>query len=189
MCSLFLFSTKNSLFWENLFQKIKIVSLSWNLVPTLIRICRIQWCCSLFPFLPKIPFLGIFGLKNQNCQFKLKFGTYNNSNMQNSMVMLSFWPEIPFLGKSGPKNKNCHFRLKFGNRLIWLSKIQWRCSLVLFSTKDTIFGQIWLKKIKILNLRIHWRLIFGNAMLFLHYDLEKHYFTHFLLVFKIWYLD
>ena len=37
-------------FWANLIQKIKIVSLTLNLVPRLIRICRIQWWCSLFPF-------------------------------------------------------------------------------------------------------------------------------------------
>ena len=37
-------------FWANLVQKIKIVSLSLNLVPKLIRICRIQWCCSFFLF-------------------------------------------------------------------------------------------------------------------------------------------
>ena len=30
-------------FWANLAQKIKIVSLSWNLVTRSIRICRIQW--------------------------------------------------------------------------------------------------------------------------------------------------
>ena len=35
-------------FWVNLVQKIKIVSLSWILVPRLIRICRIQLRCSLF---------------------------------------------------------------------------------------------------------------------------------------------
>ena len=37
-----------------------------------------------------IPFLGKLGPKNQNCQFKLKFGTYTNLHMQNSMVMLTF---------------------------------------------------------------------------------------------------
>ena len=37
-------------FWTNLVQKIRTVSLSWNLVPRLIRICRMQWCCSLFLF-------------------------------------------------------------------------------------------------------------------------------------------
>ena len=36
-------------FWTNLIQKIRIFSLSWNPVLTLIRI-RVQWCCSLFLF-------------------------------------------------------------------------------------------------------------------------------------------
>ena len=30
-------------FWANLFQKVKTVSLNWNLITRLIRICRIQW--------------------------------------------------------------------------------------------------------------------------------------------------
>ena len=29
---------------------------------------------TFFYFRPEIPFLGKFGPKNQNCQFKLKFG-------------------------------------------------------------------------------------------------------------------
>ena len=36
-------------FWANLVQKIKNVSLNWNLVPRRIWICRIQWCV-LFTF-------------------------------------------------------------------------------------------------------------------------------------------
>ena len=60
------------------------------MVPTLIRICRIQWCCSLFLFSSGNTFLGKLGPKNQNYQLKLKFGTYANSNMQNSMVMFTF---------------------------------------------------------------------------------------------------
>ena len=40
-------------------------------------------------FRPKIPFLGKFGPKNQNFQFKLKFGTETNAGMQNSMVVLN----------------------------------------------------------------------------------------------------
>ena len=38
------------LFWANLVQKVKIISLGWNLIPQLIRICRIQRWCSLFSF-------------------------------------------------------------------------------------------------------------------------------------------
>ena len=43
-----------------------------------------------FRFRPQISFLGKFGPKNQNCQFILKFGTWINSNMQNSMAMFNF---------------------------------------------------------------------------------------------------
>ena len=74
-------------FWVNLIQKVKINSLSWNMIPTLIRIRRIQWRCSLYAEFNhaenrlKIPFLGKFGPKNQDYQFKLKFGTYFNSNI------------------------------------------------------------------------------------------------------------
>ena len=35
--------------------------------------------------------MGKFGPKSQNYQFKLKFGTYTNSNMENSMMMLTFF--------------------------------------------------------------------------------------------------
>ena len=35
-------------------------------------------------------FDGKFGPKNQNCQFKVKFGTLTNLNMQNSMVVFTF---------------------------------------------------------------------------------------------------
>ena len=38
----------------------------------------------------ELPFLGKFGPKNQNCQFKLKIGTKTNLNIKNSMVMFTF---------------------------------------------------------------------------------------------------
>ena len=77
-------------FWANLVQKIKIVNLSRNSVSTLIRICRIQWWCHFFCFRLETSFLGKFGPKNQNCQFKMKFSIQTKSNMQNSMVVLIF---------------------------------------------------------------------------------------------------
>ena len=36
-------------------------------------------------------FLGKFGPKSQNYQFKLKCGTCTNSNMQDSIVMFTFF--------------------------------------------------------------------------------------------------
>ena len=119
----------------------------------------------------EIPFLGKFGPKNQNCHFKLKFGTNTNSNMQNSMVMFiffCFWVEIPFLGKFGPKHQNYHFKLKFGtysnsrmqNSMVMfiLPVFDWKCA----------FWANFVQKIKIITLswnlvptliracRIHW---------------------------------
>ena len=44
-------------FWANLFQKVKNVSLNWNLVTRAIGICRTQWWCSRFFILDwKYPF-------------------------------------------------------------------------------------------------------------------------------------
>ena len=60
--------------------------------------------CWLFQFRPEMSFLGKFGSKNQNYQFKLKFDTYTNWNMQNSVVLFYlsvstskfFCPKITF---------------------------------------------------------------------------------------------
>ena len=59
---------------------------------------------AIFPFLKRNNlFVQIWSKKNnQNCQFKLKFGTYTNSNMQNPLVFLfsvldgkhSFWANL-----------------------------------------------------------------------------------------------
>ena len=54
-------------FLGNLVRKIKIDSLSWNLIPRLIWICEIQWWCSVFQFMTGNTFLGKFGPKNQSC--------------------------------------------------------------------------------------------------------------------------
>ena len=45
-------------FWVNLLQKVRIVSLSRNLTPMLIWICKIQWWCSFFQFSTKNYFSG-----------------------------------------------------------------------------------------------------------------------------------
>ena len=42
----------------NLVQKIKIINLSWNFMPRLIRICRIQWWCTVSPFSTGHTFFG-----------------------------------------------------------------------------------------------------------------------------------
>ena len=63
------------LFWVNLVQKLKIISLNWNFVPRPIQICKIPLWYSLFRFLTGNTSLGKLGPKNWNCQFELKFRT------------------------------------------------------------------------------------------------------------------
>ena len=45
-------------FWVNFVQKIKIVTLSWTLIPILVWICKSQWWCSLWRFSTENTFLG-----------------------------------------------------------------------------------------------------------------------------------
>ena len=135
-------------FWANLVQKVKIISWSWNLVARLIRICIIEWCCSLFGFWVEIPFLGKFGPKNQNCHFKLKFGTNTNSNIQNSMLMFIFlvfdW-KYRFWANLVQKIKIVILSWNLVATLIRACRIQWWCSFFLFLIGNTLFWEIWSK--------------------------------------------
>ena len=73
-------------------KKLKL-SLELKCCTRLIRICRInEKMCGVrfFCFRPEKPFLGKSGQKNQNCRFKLKFGTKTNLNKLNSMMMFFF---------------------------------------------------------------------------------------------------
>ena len=52
--------------------------------------CRTQWRCSFSLFSTEVLLFGKFSPVNQNCQFKLKFGTSTNLNIQNSMEIITF---------------------------------------------------------------------------------------------------
>ena len=58
-------------FWANLAPKIKIVSLSWNLVPRPIRIYTIQWWYCLFLFSTKIILFGQIWSKKTKLKVKV----------------------------------------------------------------------------------------------------------------------
>ena len=73
--NVFVFNWKYHL-WANLVKKLRLVSLSWNLLPGLIRICRIQYWCSLF-FVHKPPFWAHL-LNAKICSFA---HTRNESNL------------------------------------------------------------------------------------------------------------
>ena len=139
-------------FWANLVQKISIISLSWNLVPTLVRICRIQWRCSLFLFLSGNTLFRKIWSKNQYHQLKLKFGTLTNSNMQNSVVMFIFFVfdrAYAFWANLVQKLKIVSSRWNSRLKLTQICRIQWWCSLFLFLTRNIPFGEIWSKKSKL----------------------------------------
>ena len=85
-------------FKANLVQIIfKIVNLSRNLVPrqksmvkSKINMQKLVELFILFVLDRKHPFWANLVQKNQNSQFKLKFGTQTNSNTQNLIVVFTF---------------------------------------------------------------------------------------------------
>ena len=97
----------------------------------LYKICGLHFFC----FRPEKPVLGKSGQKNQNCQFKLKFGTKTNLNKQNSMMMFNFSVfDHKYLSWANLVQK---FKIVFSNwnlvqRLIRKCKIQWWCLFFLF---------------------------------------------------------
>ena len=89
-------------FRASLVQKIKIISVSWNLGSRLIRISRIQLWSSLFLVLTGNTLYGQNWLQNSKL-FKVKFAIKTNSNVWNWMMMFSFsvfdlkypyWPNL-----------------------------------------------------------------------------------------------
>ena len=117
------------LFWVNLLQKLKIISLSWNFVPRLIRVCRIlQWFLLLL-FSTGNTLLGKFGPKNQivslswnlaldefECtELCKKYVVYTSSDLDQKR---SFWANLV---------KKIKIVSLIGNlvpRLIWICGIQ-----------------------------------------------------------------
>ena len=101
--------------WSNLIQKFKIVSLSWNLVPRLIRICRIQWWCSLLYFRSENLFFGKFRPKIQNfLKLNLVPWLIWIWRIQRwCSLFLIFFIINTLLGQFWSKKSNCQFKLKF----------------------------------------------------------------------------
>ena len=133
------------LFWANFVQIFKFINLTWSLVLTLTQICIVQWDIHFFCFQRETDFLGKFSPNIQICQFNLKSGAQTNSNMQNSMEMFTssvsngkylFWANLVQIFKF----INLTWSLVL--RLIQIERIQWGCSLLLFPTGKTFFGQI-----------------------------------------------
>ena len=133
---------RKHLFWVNLVQKIKIVSLSWNLVPRPIWICRILWSCLLFLLHWKHPFCSnlVRKIKIFSLSWNLVPSLIWICRVQWWCSFFCFRLETPSSGKFGPTNQNCQFKLKFGIYiLIRICRFQWWCSLFLFYIGNTFF--------------------------------------------------
>ena len=67
------------------------------------------------------------------------------------------WMEITVSCKLFPNNDNHQFKLKFGTKTSSISKYRWWYSVSPFLTGNTLLGQLWSKKIKIVSL--NWNLV------------------------------
>ena len=94
-------------FWANLVQKIKIVSLNWNLEPSLSQICRIQLWCELFLFWTRNTLFRRIWPQNSKL-FKVKFGTETECMQNMHIWFFRFLLEVPFLVKGALTKNFCN---------------------------------------------------------------------------------
>ena len=95
-----------------------------------------------FHFRLELHFLHKFGPKNQKCLLKVKFDSYTNSNMQNSVVVFTFSAldlKYLFCTNVVQKIKIVNLSWKMVLRLIRIWRIQWWCSFFLFLTESILF--------------------------------------------------
>ena len=116
--------------------------------------------------LVQIPFLGKVGQKKKNCQFKLEFGPYTNSNMQNPIVVFTFSVldrKYPFRTNLVQKIKIISLSWKLVPKLIRICRNHWWihfsvfhqiyplwANLVRTIITAILFGQIWCKQSELL---------------------------------------
>ena len=154
ICSAWISRTSAEIFFSQIdvinVSKIKWIYYFAENTPTDFR-GKNQLCCSIFLFLG-ISFLEKYGPKSQNYQFKLKFGAYTNSNMQNSIAVFTFFvfdQKCPFWINFVQKIKIISLSWNLVLTPIRICRIQWCCSLFLFLNGNTLFRQIWSKKSKL----------------------------------------
>ena len=136
---------QKSLFWANLVRKIKIVSLSRNLVPRLTWTFGIQRWCSLFLFSTGNTFQGTLGEKK--IVFALDYFEYAELCRKYVAFTFTVLDQKNLFSANLVKIKIVSLSGNLVPRLIWTCGIQWWCLLFLFSTGNT--GEIWWKKTKL----------------------------------------
>ena len=110
-------------FRASLLQRIKIIRLNWNMVPWLIRTCRIQWWCSKFLFLNGVTFFWVIMIR------KMRVVSFSwNLVLSLTKIWRIQWWYLIFLFLNGSvlfnenfvsKNLNSLLKLKFGTDNNW----------------------------------------------------------------------
>ena len=144
--------TFSILYWKYPFltylvQKSKVVSLSWKLVPRLIRLCRIQWWCSVFPFST----VNTLFMGNSFQKMKIASLSWDLVHWLIWIFRIQWWCLINLVQDM----KIVSFSDNLVRRLTWVCKIQWlpSPSLFLFLTRNILFfWLIWYKKIPNLSI-------------------------------------
>ena len=144
-------------FWTNLIQKIKLVSLSLNLVPRLIRICRNSMTSFTFSALDCKNFFWanlVQTIKIVCLSWNLVTRLIRICRIQWWCLLFLFQTGNTFLDKFGPKNQNCLFKLSINlivhNLLINYYKrvnteaVAHRCSVaILKNQKQPLADVLW----------------------------------------------
>ena len=92
------------------------------------------------------------GQKIKSCPFWLKIGTHGILEVLIPNPDLDFWnsdPKIHFWANLGPEKQNCSFCLKIGTHGISRIAILIPTLVFWISNEKSIFGQIWVKKVKV----------------------------------------
>ena len=131
-----------------------------------------------------MPILGKFRPKCQTCPFKVTLDRWSNSNMQNSVTLFTFfifdW-KYPFCANLVQNVKIVSLSWNLVPRLVRIWKIQSWCSLFLFLIGNTLLGENFVQKVKIVSLKSDSHLP-SKKMLLLHwkpFKYEKNAFFHF----------
>ena len=103
-----------------------------------------------FRFQPEIPCLGQFGPKNQNCQLKVKLDTYTNTNIQNLMMLFTFfvfdWKHRSWANLVQIVNIYSFFLFPIRNAFFWKNLVQ---KVKIFSlTLNLLLSLIWICRIQ-----------------------------------------
>ena len=148
-------------FWINLVQKVKIVSLSWNLASSLIRTYRVNSGVHFFCIPLEKPLLGnlVQTIKTVSLSWNLVLKLISIHRFQwSSSFFTIFDRKYPFWVNLVKKIKIASLCWNLVPRLIWICRIQWWLSLFLFYTRNTLFRANLIQKIRIvclsLNLKI-----------------------------------